>query len=165
MLFLDLETFEAALINMAAAQGMIMGMPAHGMSVREPLREGRELSLLLRPNDKVPIIGHQAIGEQPGRMRLQRLAEHALKGLVVAILLEQRQARNGSIENVIEVTSRRCTSNTGHAPTIQTHGAAGKERGLSSFLSLLLIVTHAHFGKIKNAHNPAMHISKNMKAL
>src|SRR5712671_3101445 len=141
LVFLDLETFEAALIDMAAPQGMIMGMPAHGMSVREPLREGREFSLLLRPNDKVPMIGHQAIGEQPGRMRLQRLAEHALKGIVVAILLEQRQARNGSVENVIDVTSRRCTSNTGHAPTIRTHGAAGKEtgkeRGLSSFLSSL----------------------------
>jgi site-specific DNA recombinase len=36
---------EAALIDMAAAQGMIMSMPAHGMSVREPLREGREFSL------------------------------------------------------------------------------------------------------------------------
>jgi hypothetical protein len=79
-------------------------------------------------------------------MRLQRLAEHALKGLVVAILLEQRQARNGSVENVIDVTSRRCTSNTGHAPATRTHGAAGKERGLSSFLSQIKVKGNYRIG-------------------
>ncbi len=126
LIFLYRETFEAALIDMAASQRMVMSMPTHGMGLREPLREGREFPLPPRPNDEVPMIGHQAIGEQPGRMRLQRLAQHAFKGLVVAIFLKQRQARNGPVQHVIDVTRSRSTGNTGHALTIRTH-AAGRQ--------------------------------------
>jgi hypothetical protein len=66
-------------------------------------------------------------------MLLQRLAEHAFKGLVVAILLEQRQARNGSVQEVIDVTRRCSAGSTGYAPRIRTQPTVGKERGLSSF--------------------------------
>jgi hypothetical protein len=69
-------------------------------------------------------------------MHLERFAEHAFKGVVVAILLEQRQARHGSVQDVIDVARRCSAGNTGHASRIRTQGTFGQERGLSSFLSL-----------------------------
>jgi hypothetical protein len=65
LVFLDLEALEAleaALIDLAVAS-TIMGMPAHGRGNSKPWREGRGFSVTLRPDDEVPVIGHQAIGE------------------------------------------------------------------------------------------------------
>lgn len=59
--------------------------------MRQPLREGGEFALPLRPKDEMPMVRHQAVSEQPGRMRRQRFAENAFERLVVAVLLKQRQ--------------------------------------------------------------------------
>ena len=65
-------------------------------------------------DDREPIRGQ---GQRPIRQPVKGLG--AFKGLVGAILLKQRQARNGSVQNVIDVTSRRSTGNTSHGPMIR----------------------------------------------
>src|SRR5580765_1712188 len=81
-------------------------MPALGVRMRQPAQEGGQLPVRFGPEDEMPVIGHEAVGEDSGRVLLESLGEHALEGLVIAGLLEERQARDGTIEGVIDKASR-----------------------------------------------------------
>ena len=40
-----------------------MGVPAHRVRMRQPAQEGSQVAVALRPEYKVPVIGHQDISE------------------------------------------------------------------------------------------------------
>ena len=67
--------------------------PAH----QPPQRHGGP-----RPDDKMPMVEHQAISQQIHRITLQPLGQHSLERVVVALLVKQSQATVSAIENVID---------------------------------------------------------------
>jgi hypothetical protein len=85
---LDRKRFESSLVQMPGSLRMVMGMPTHGMGVRQPPEKGRKLVFGFRPDDKVPVIGHHAIREDRQRFSLKRLAKHPFERFVVLRFFE-----------------------------------------------------------------------------
>src|SRR5262249_22720786 len=84
---------------------MAVGMPALGVGQRQPADQPREFAILPRPNHQVPMIGHEAIGQQPSLRALHGLEQDPLKRLVVSLVIEDAHPRIGPIEHVIHETA------------------------------------------------------------
>ena len=67
------KRLEPALVQMARAFGVMVRMPPHGVRVRQPTKKGRELGVCLRPDHKMPVIGHHSVGKNGQRLPLDRL--------------------------------------------------------------------------------------------
>ena len=78
-----------------------------GMRDGQPAEEIGDLALLAasRPDDEVPVIAHEDIGQHAQRDAGMSLGQHLLKGREIGILLEQPQPTIGSIEHMIRVTT------------------------------------------------------------
>jgi hypothetical protein len=111
------KRFEAALVQMAAADILIMGVPALGVGQREPVHEIGKLAVMLGPQNHVPVIGHQAIGEQPCvRQACLRFHQHIDERLVIAVLMKKLQLAVAPVENVIDVAAQGVSSWSAHDP-------------------------------------------------
>lgn len=76
------KRLETILIEVAAARGFEVRVPAHHMGVREPADELRELAVFSRPDHHVPVVRHDNVGQQPRGMLDHRLGEDSLEGFV-----------------------------------------------------------------------------------
>lgn len=104
---------------MAAAVAMAVLLPAARVGERQSLHERAEGVIALRPDDQVPMVGHEAVGEQLHTgVLLKRFGENALERLVVGRFLEQRHAADTPIEDVVDVSARCQPSAAGHGHTI-----------------------------------------------
>jgi site-specific DNA recombinase len=50
---------ESTLVDMSGTGGMIVGVPAHAVRVRQPAAEVAQLAVALRPKHEMPVVGHQ----------------------------------------------------------------------------------------------------------
>ncbi len=66
---LDGEGFEAALVEVAVADGAVGDAPAHGVGVGEPAEEVGDLGVGGGADDEVPVVGHEGVGEDGERVR------------------------------------------------------------------------------------------------
>ncbi len=65
----------------------------------------------------MPVIGHHRVGKDRQRLSLDGFRQHALEGLVIVLLLEQRQPRDGPIEHVKTHSGWTDSRTTWHART------------------------------------------------
>ncbi len=86
---LDREALESPLIQMPVSYGPMRDPPTHGVRVRQPTEEVRDLTVGLRPDDEVPVVGQDAVRQDANRMSLMRLDHDALKRLEVGILVRR----------------------------------------------------------------------------
>jgi hypothetical protein len=100
------KRFESSLIEMALARAESMHMPPLSVREREPPHESGESSITKRPQHQVPVIRHHAIGEDPHGDTFLCLLQHAFKGRIVRILLEELAAAVGSIQDVVHQFAR-----------------------------------------------------------
>jgi len=75
-------------------------LPAGGVGNGQPLHERGQLLALLGPKHKVPMIGHQAVGEYSDRGFVERFAEDFLEGDVVVVVMKERLLVHAPIEDV-----------------------------------------------------------------
>jgi hypothetical protein len=68
----------------------------------------------LRPNDEMPVIGHDAVGQQLDRIALQAFRQHALERFVVRRLAKQPHPPVPPIENVVDHPGFRGSSSSRH---------------------------------------------------
>jgi hypothetical protein len=83
---LDWKRLEPALVNVACPRGATVSVPALRMCHGEPPHEFRDLPVpsLERPDDEVPVAGHDAVRQDSQRLAPVRLQQHTLKcGVVV----------------------------------------------------------------------------------
>ena len=99
---LDGEGFEAALVEVAVADGVMGDAPAHGVSVGEPAEKIGELVVFFRPDDEVPVGGHEAEGEDADGVALVSEEEDAEEGVVVGGFSEHGHAVDGAVEDVVD---------------------------------------------------------------
>ena len=85
---------------MAVADGVAGNAPAHGVGVRQPAEEGGQFSLLARPDDEMPVIGHDAPGEDSDGMPLLRFGQHSFEGKKILILREELHPADGSVPHM-----------------------------------------------------------------
>src|SRR6516225_6273918 len=102
IVFLNGKRLEAALVEVSGASRVIVCMPALGVGVREPAQKSRQLLVVLGPKDKMPVVWHDAIGQEADGMTFEGLKQHAFKSLEVAPFLEKRQARHRPVQGVID---------------------------------------------------------------
>jgi hypothetical protein len=100
------EGLEASLIQVPGSGGRVMSMPA--LHVRESYKAYviGEASILLRPQNQVPVIRHQTPRKYTHGNTVLNIREDALECQVVRILFEYGQACVGTIEDVVYVPAR-----------------------------------------------------------
>ena len=116
---LDGEGFEAILIEVAIADGVVGGAPAHGVGVGEPAEEGGELAILLWPDDEMPVGGHEAEGKDGDGMALVGFLEGFEEGVVVGRSAEHDHTTNGAVEDVINQAAGSDAGASGHGGIVQ----------------------------------------------
>ena len=118
IVFLNRESPKTPLVKVARAGRVVMGMPALGMRMRQPAKEVGKLMIPLWPEHEVPVIGHDAIAEEPNGMLDQCFGENAFERLVIGIFLKQGQTRNRTVQGVIDEATRSRPSMACHAGRI-----------------------------------------------
>jgi len=97
---------EASLIQVPGSGGRAMSVPALHMRESYQAHEIGEVSVLLRPQNQVPVIRHQTPRKNTHGNTGLNISEDALESQVVRIFLEYGQACVGTIEDVVYVPAR-----------------------------------------------------------
>ena len=85
---LDGETLEAALVERAGAGGVAVGVPALGVGDGEKPHELAEVAVGFGPEDHVPVVGHQAVGEDADGEDFEGTFDHPFHGEIVGVIVE-----------------------------------------------------------------------------
>ncbi len=72
------EALESSLIERSVAHSTMRNAPAHCMRVREPPKKVRQLTVLLQPDDEVPMIGQDTIRQDADWLPLVVPTGHAV---------------------------------------------------------------------------------------
>jgi hypothetical protein len=70
------------------------------------------------------------MGKQAAGMFFQGLGQNAFESLIIAFFLEERQARDGSVENMVNEAARGNAGFARHAPKLLRKGAIVNEKEL-----------------------------------
>ena len=112
------ETLESSLIEVPVSHRPVRDAPAHRVRVREPPKKVRQLTVLLRPDDKVPMVGQNTIRQDTNGLPLVRLNHDALERLEVGVLAEHMHPADRSVQDVINKPPRcysRCSWHDNHS--------------------------------------------------
>ncbi len=113
-LVLNGKAFEAALIKMACANGVVNRMPPLSMSRGNPMNECREVAIIERPQEHMPVVGHNTVGRKTHRDFFEALGEDFFEDVEVGKAAEDILLAVGTVEDVINNTSRRLSSYSWH---------------------------------------------------
>ena len=98
----------APLINASATERAVLPMPAHAVSNSPKSHEFRELTILIRAQHQVKVIGHQAECEHVHGKPVVCFRERLQPEFIVAVVFKQREATHRTIDNVKNET--RCSN-------------------------------------------------------
>ena len=76
---LDRKALKPALVQVTGPRSVTKGVPALGMRVSKASQEARQFAVGFRPQDKVPMVGHDAIAKNSGTMAFQGVVNHPLE--------------------------------------------------------------------------------------
>ena len=92
------------------------------MRVRQPPEKVRQLAIMLRPDNEVPMIGHNTVRQDADGLPLVRLNHDALERLEIGVLAEHMHPPDRSVQDVVNESSRcypRCSwHDTIHTKTV-----------------------------------------------
>jgi hypothetical protein len=114
VVLLDGERLEPPLVQVAGPGRVVVGVPPHGMRVRQPPEKVRHVPVGNRPEDEVPVVGHQTVREDSDRMKGPGLVHDPEEGVVIRVLLEEREAGDSPVQGVVHVPARRLTACAWH---------------------------------------------------
>lgn len=103
---LDHEGFEPPLIQMPCSDRLPMGMPPLRMGERQPAHESRQVTILSRPDDEMPVVRHDTVGQQSHRHAFTGLRQDPFKRAVVAFVVEQALSPIRTVQHVIDEPAR-----------------------------------------------------------
>ena len=101
LILLDHEVLKPALVHVPRAHGVVGDLPAGGVGETEIAEESREFIVLPRPGDEMPVVGHDAPGQNPDRIPGMSLEQDVIKGQEVGVFVEQSQLSVCAVEDVI----------------------------------------------------------------
>src|SRR5208337_5630702 len=107
-----------------------------------------------RPYHHVPVIGHDAVPEDPQRHTEERLVQDALECGVVLFLQEKLGARIGAIQHVIDVTTLDRTGASGHELTLRPGALAVNKKTPVPF-SVLRAESSRRRSSTGQSHSPS----------
>lgn len=115
---LDGKGFIATLIDVALAHGLEVPLPAAGVGDGQPLHEGGQVAVGLGPEGHVPVVGHQAVGEDAHGAQGLHLGHDSLEGGVVGGLFEQGHPAHATVEHVVNIPAGGWPGSPGHGRKI-----------------------------------------------
>lgn len=93
------KRLKSALIDRAGAGAVVMRMPALRMGDRDPAEHLGEFAILPRPEEEMPMIGHEAIGCDANLGLNVGFSENFLEGGIVRRLFEQLESADTPIQD------------------------------------------------------------------
>jgi hypothetical protein len=130
------KRFKAALIDRPGSRRVVVRMPALGMGNGHPPQHFRELAILSRPEEEVPVIRHQTIGGNANPRLGLGFGQNLLKRGIVSGLLKQRKATDSAVEYMIGKISSSETRSTRHGNLLPNPRHRVKKRLPTPFLAL-----------------------------
>src|SRR5437867_6057615 len=89
-------------------------VPSLGVRHAKPSHVFGKIAIATRPEHEVPMIGHQAVAQEPHRHPLACRLENLLKRLIVGRLSKDLVPSHGAIEHVEYQATSRHTFSPGH---------------------------------------------------
>jgi hypothetical protein len=135
LITLDWKGLESSLPNVAAARVMVV-IPSH-MARQKPLHPTAEIAVSRRPEDKVEMIGHETIREDPHRHPATGFAHQVHEGGIITVAMKYGSARVSTIENVVADVGGGGANRAGHTGSVRKYTPLASEkekRGHSAFL-------------------------------
>ena len=87
-----------------------MGMPALGVGHRQPAHRGGAVAVLAWPQQKLEVVGHEAVRQQSHIEACDGLLQDPLERGIVVIILEDRQSRISPVEGRVDQAAFHGTS-------------------------------------------------------
>ena len=129
---LDGEALVGALVEVAAAGAAAVLVPAADVGDGEPLHEAPELAVGGGQQDQVPVVAHEAVGEQADAGEGgEGFGEHFQEGGVVAGGVEDGRAGVAAVEHVEHDAAGGDAGGAGHGGRVTRRGSGGKKMYLS----------------------------------
>ncbi len=119
------KTLETPLIEVSITHGPVRNAPTYCVRVRQPSEEIRHLTVLFRPDNKVPVIRQNTIGQDADGLPMVRLHHHPLERLEVGLLAKHMHPPDRSVQDVINLPSRRDPSCSWHNNNDYQNGRPG----------------------------------------
>jgi hypothetical protein len=91
---------------MAVAHAAPMDLPVARVRDREFLHESPQVAVVLGPQHEVPMVGQQAIREDPHGTAFRRLFQHLLERFEIGVLQEQPHPSHAAIQDVKQHSAR-----------------------------------------------------------
>src|ERR1700688_3289310 len=105
IVLLNGKRLESSLVDWARSAAMMMGVPAAYMGHAQPLHIGAEGAVKLRPNNQVPVVGHQGVAHQPHGGALPGFSQNLLKSGVIGCFSKQGSPAHSRVEDVVDIAS------------------------------------------------------------
>ena len=97
---LDGVRVKTSLVHRPLADGLVVTMPADRVGSGDPLHERRELPGASRTHDEMPMVRHDAVGNQLHRMQRQALLEDREKGPIIGSIHEDPNFSDTAIDDM-----------------------------------------------------------------
>src|SRR5205085_9899383 len=110
------------------AGGAVIGLAALRVRVREPAEKRGELAVRPRPEHEMPVVGHQAVGEDAGGVALERELHDTFEGVVILRLVEQRESPDGAVEAGIDDSAGCVAGDARHGKGAYRRAAGGAKK-------------------------------------
>lgn len=111
---LNWKTLEPALVNMADAGGSVSGVPSLAVCYRYPTHEFGNITIVNRPQQKMPVIAHDAVAAKTHLHTFKARRKDAFKRLKVGSLFEYPQPAVSTVKNMINNSANTLSSGTWH---------------------------------------------------
>ena len=86
---------------MPTTPAMVMLVMSADVRHTDPTHEWPQRFIRPRPQNQMPVIGHQTIGQQVNRISLKPLTEHFHEREEIFVLVEQLHSPIAAVENVV----------------------------------------------------------------
>ena len=96
------KTFEAGLVQLPLARGVVMGVVALRVGGRHLAQEPPHQAVLCRAENHMPMIRHQRQRKEFDRITLETFSQHAEKRFVVVVFMKECLPCIAAIEGMID---------------------------------------------------------------
>ena len=103
---------------MSEANLFFVLLPPSGVCDGQPLHERPQVSIMLRPHHKMPVIGHDTVRADSQEGLFQRFGNNVLERQVIVVAKEELLTADTTIDDVERHSSRSDSCRTGHPQKI-----------------------------------------------
>ena len=109
-----------------SAPSIALAIAVH-LGRQQPLHPAAQVSIVVRPEYQVEMIGHQAIADQAHQHAGVRLAQKMDESVIVVGVVEYPRPAIATVQGVVTISTNRCSCGSGHDEIFAATDRKGKE--------------------------------------